>query len=146
MVQNAAAGLLIGTCKYEHISPIRQASSLSLFQSSLKTYIFSLAFDTWCWYLCIYFLFLWSLNVVLIVFYVLHELLFCIELWSSSVFLKCFINKVCLIDWLIVQMETFTKKNSFWCSVWQFSSVQFSSVDIRSAKCAEYLFSISLIG
>ncbi len=26
--------------------PIRQASSLSLFQSSLKTYIFSLAFDT----------------------------------------------------------------------------------------------------
>ncbi len=33
---------------------IRQASSLPLFQSSLKTYLFYLAFDTWCWYLGIY--------------------------------------------------------------------------------------------
>ncbi len=30
--------------------PIRQVSSLSLFKSTLKTYLFSLAFDIWCWH------------------------------------------------------------------------------------------------
>ncbi len=74
--------------------PIRQASSLFLFQSSLKTYLFSLAFDTWCWYLVIFILFMY-LFIFCIVCFVWA---FCTALWYTSVFLRCFINKVWLIE------------------------------------------------
>ncbi len=79
--------------------PIRQASSLSLFKSSLKTYIFSLVFDTWCWYLINYLIFLWSLGVF---YYYFMSCMYFIFLYSTLVHFgvfKCFINTVWLIDW-----------------------------------------------
>ncbi len=79
---------------------IRQASSLSLFKSTLK-HIFSLAFDIWCWYLVNYFISLLSLNVFYLYF---MSCMSFISLYSTLVHFcvfKCFINTVWLIDWLI---------------------------------------------
>ncbi len=78
--------------------PIRQASSLSLFKSSLKTYLFSLAFDTWCWYLVNYFIFLWSLNVFYLYFISCMSFIFLYSTLVHFGVFKCFIKKVWLIE------------------------------------------------
>ncbi len=100
--------------------PIRQASSLFLFKSTLKTYIFSLAFDIWCWYLVNYL----SLNVFYLYF---MSCMSFISLYSTLVHFgvfKCFINKVWLIDWLFFNPTTANLSHGPRFTIWCIKSSQ----------------------
>ena len=76
---------------------IRQASSLSIFKTNLKTHFYSLAFDpAWDFapvlLFLLFFTVLWSiLCFMIIMFYDYLCTALCFQLW---LFLKCFINKV----------------------------------------------------